>query len=380
MVHVPFADALTHACLPELAAALARQTGNPNALSAALGLGAQGKPEVLDKMRISRGSGGDGAAAYDEFRQAISDLEKPDGDFTSALTAIAGMVAAGVWIPLRLVLSRPFIEHEMFSAIMMVGGADTGNTLLGPADFQVAANTTVKTIEGHYTCHTKAVVTKPENVKVLRDIQFADYVAGSNCVWFGDIDAMEMDSMGSFADAANKDELIRNDIRARLDFTREHNDQYASMLAFAAPYDDNPQYLASRAFALSEQELPWEANARAGQTRRNFPGGDALFRAYKAVYGLSYIQAGMDPSSASNNNFVRSGTSNNAVLIQGPYRHFAPYNKNTFFSLSPGHGHLGPDARPGDARVRRGQSTTFIEARKGVEDSAIIADSQFKRI
>lgn len=148
MVHVPFADALTHACLPELAAALARQTGNPNALSAALGLGAQGKPEVLDKMRISRGGGGDGAAAYDEFRQAISDLEKPDGDFPVALAAIAGMVATGVWIPLRLVLSRPFIEHEMFSAIMMVGGADTGNTLLGPADFQVAANTTVKTIEG----------------------------------------------------------------------------------------------------------------------------------------------------------------------------------------------------------------------------------------
>lgn len=375
MVHIPFADALAHACLPEVAALLRRQGGQT--LKKVLGLEGAPKPEVVDNMKRSLGTEAAGEDPYDRFIAAIDAIEAGGGGVAEALKTIATMVQAGTWIPLRLVVTRPFIEHEMFSAIMMVGGADTGNTLLGPSDFQVSANTTVKTIEGHYTCHTKAVVTKPENVKVLRDIQFADYVAGSNCIWFGDIDAVEEND--AFASSSNKDERIRNDIRARLDFTREHNDQYASMLAFVAPYDDNPQYLASRAFALSEQELPWEANARAGQSRRNFPGGDALFRAYKAVFGFGYIQAGMDPSSASNNNFVRSGTSNNAVLIQGPYRHFAPYNKNTFFSLSPGHGHLGPDARPGDARVRRGQSTTFMEARKGVEDSAIVADSQFRR-
>ena len=374
MVHIPFRDALTHACLPQVAAALDRQS---TTLKDTLLLTNPARADVLNNMTVS--VGGNKTKGEEEYANFVAAIDKIDAgtNVKGALDAIGAMVNNGIWIPLRIVITRPFIEHEMFSAIMMVSGADTGNTLLGPSDFQVSANTTVKTIEGHYTCHTKAVVTKPENVKVMRDVQFADYVAGSNCVWFGDIDAQEEDT--TFMASTNKEELIKNDLRARLDFTREHNDQYASMLAFVAPYDDNPQYLSSRAFAISEQELPWEANARASQSRRNFPGGDLLWRAYKSVYGLAYVQAGLDPSSASNNNFVRSGTANNAVLIQGPYRHFAPYNKNTFFSLSPGHGHLGPDARPGDARVRRGQSTTFIEARKGVEDSSIIADSKFTR-
>ena len=38
-------------------------------------------------------------------------------------------------------------------------------------------STQVKTIEGHYTGHFKAVVTKPQNVMVMRDVACAGYVA-----------------------------------------------------------------------------------------------------------------------------------------------------------------------------------------------------------
>ena len=39
----------------------------------------------------------------------------------------------GVWMPVSLVIARPFIEHRMMSAVLAVAGADTGVTLFGPA-------------------------------------------------------------------------------------------------------------------------------------------------------------------------------------------------------------------------------------------------------
>ena len=79
---------------------------------------------------------------------------------------------------LYLVVCRPFIEHQMHSAIAMVAGRDTGATLFGPAgecgrpsrlsraltqrpppvaDMQISANTQVKTIEGHYVSGAAAL-------------------------------------------------------------------------------------------------------------------------------------------------------------------------------------------------------------------------------
>ena len=37
-----------------------------------------------------------------------------------------------------LVLSRPFIEHAMLSAVMAVSGGDTGATVFGPSDMQIS--------------------------------------------------------------------------------------------------------------------------------------------------------------------------------------------------------------------------------------------------
>jgi len=37
------------------------------------------------------------------------------------------------------------------SAVAAVAGKDTGATLFGPADMQISANTSVKTIEGEQT-------------------------------------------------------------------------------------------------------------------------------------------------------------------------------------------------------------------------------------
>ena len=54
-------------------------------------------------------------------------------------------VAAGVWLPVEIVIARPFIEHLMLSAIVAVAGRDTGATLFGPADMSVARRLNART-------------------------------------------------------------------------------------------------------------------------------------------------------------------------------------------------------------------------------------------
>jgi len=68
------------------------------------------------------------------------------------LTTLLYLVSKGVWLPMCITICRPFIEHLMMSCVATVSGRDTGATLFGPADMQISANTSVKTIEGHYTC------------------------------------------------------------------------------------------------------------------------------------------------------------------------------------------------------------------------------------
>lgn len=63
--------------------------------------------------------------------------------------AVLACVLNGVWVPAEIVIARPFIEHLMLSAVVCVAGRDTGATLFGPADMQISANTSVKTIEGY---------------------------------------------------------------------------------------------------------------------------------------------------------------------------------------------------------------------------------------
>ena len=70
----------------------------------------------------------------------------------------AGLIKAnedGEYVKMSFVIARPFIEHRMMSAVLAVAGTDTGATLFGPADMQISANTSVKTIEGHVSLHCR---------------------------------------------------------------------------------------------------------------------------------------------------------------------------------------------------------------------------------
>ena len=343
---------------------------------------------------------GDNSAASVAIRQLVGGVEADDEPATITVENvktffnthfdpfndlhwdfIGSLVTCGVWIPLRIVVARPFIEHQMYSSIMLVAGSETGNTLLGPSDFQVSANTTVKTIEGHYTCHTKAVVTRPENVYTLRDIMCCQYVAGCGDKFFGEIEGETMLSQQRVP-SEELAEFVQQDMRNRLDFANEHTNQYGSMFAFVCPYASNSQFMQDRAFSLSEQRLPWEvgqARGGAGSTGlRNFPGEEPFFRAYQSLFNLNYLQAGQDSVAIAQNSFVRSGACNNIVLLQGPHRVYDPFALgNRKMVLRAGFGHFGKDAKPGDARWRNGQPITVEQARASTSDEEILAQSKF---
>jgi hypothetical protein len=188
----------------------------------------------------------------------------------------------------RIVVARPFIEHSMHNVIMAVAGRDTGATLFGPADMQLSANTQVKTIEGHYTGHFKAVVTKPQNVLVMRDVACAGYVAGCNTRWFAT----------PVAGGAMSMEAAQDNLQARLSFANDDTDRYASMLAFPCYEGQFNSGQLDTVLSVTTRLLPWEVN-NAG-LHASFPGGDAMFNKYNAALQLSQVHYGEDMKAAEN--------------------------------------------------------------------------------
>jgi len=222
----------------------------------------------------------------------------------------------------RIIVARPFIEHTMHNVIMTVAGRDTGPvgrsnpprrhhisralttrpwttagaTLFGPADMQLSANTQVKTIEGHYTGHFKAVVTKPQNVLVMRDVACAGYVAGCNTRWF----AKGEDDLFSADNAANA-------IQARLSFANDDTDRYASMLAFPCYEGQFNSGQLDTVMSVTTRLLPWEVNNQG--LHASFPGGNEMYNVYNAALQLGQVHYGEDMKAAENQDFISQANS-----------------------------------------------------------------------
>lgn len=305
-------------------------------------------------------------ATYDQVMEAIRNfLHLFDVTNGKHFELLAGLVDLGMWLPLCITIARPFIEHRMYSAIVMVAGEDTGATLYGPADMQIAANVVDKTIIGHYTCHEKAVVTQPKNVCVVRDALCAQYVTGANTTFFGETGepapAIPADPAQANAMLTN----MRTELRARLDMDDEYTNVYASMFAFMHDWNTlNDGLRNSMAFSIGNNIYPWEVGMVNSPTdNRNFPGGETLYQLYKSSLQLNYIQHGVNVNAAQNQDFLRSGPYNNCICIQGPHR---VLDQDNNWHLVTGRGHFGEDAVPGDAAWRNGENVTMLQARARV--------------
>lgn len=188
-----------------------------------------------------------------------------------------------------VVLARPFIEHAMLSAVLAVSGADTGATIFGPSDMQISANTSVKTIEGHYTGHFKAVVYKPQNVLVMRDIMSNGYRAGGNTKFF--------DKGGDLGAAGQA--MMR-----RLNFEEGDgsiDEQPASLLAFPMSTDQYNSGAMNTEMSVTSRLLPWEVNDR---KHESFPGGHEMHAIYEKLLNLKAVHFGEDLRATENMEYM----------------------------------------------------------------------------
>ena len=160
------------------------------------------------------------------------------------------------------------------------------------------------------SCYTKSLVTKPQNVMVLRDIMCNGYVAGGNCKWFG-----ATKKLGAGAGNKLEPEAVKNAIQERLAYTDDLDADYGSMLAFFSSYDEMEVSSRDQVISISDRLLPWEVTKGPGSSKQQsgFPGGDAAYQIYRNKFGLNQIHFGEDVRAAENMEFisnVRFKTSN----------------------------------------------------------------------
>jgi len=311
--------------------------------------------------------------SWELVETTIDALKVVKGDGKNRVAAfwvglLVQLVDQGIWCPIEIIICRPFIEHLMLSAVVTVAGRDTGANLFGPADMQISANTSVKTIEGHYTCHTKTVITRPQNVYVMRDIMCAGYIAGGNTLFFG--------AAGSYIGGPLNPADVNTAINERLVFDDARDTgTWPSMLPLIGKFGTFNHYQ-DQVISISRQVLPWEATS-SDSTKVHFPGGADNYTECARVFGpsLSAIHDGRDVQADESMMFMSQGVRNNALCFVGPHRRYNPHG-NQYHELVPGQGHFGPDAIPGDMRWRRGDAVSLAAARDSMVSLQVAAQSQ----
>ena len=223
----------------------------------------------------------------------------------------------------------------------------------------------------HYTGHFKSVITKPQNVFVMKDIMSNGYRAGGNCKFF----------------------KTAEEVSDRLNFEDNESDvSHPSMFAFIAPVEQLD--LLQNEISISKRLLPWDVH---NKSMKYFPGGPDMFQFYADEFGLDSVHFGEDLRASENMEYMSQGSTNNALCFAGPFRSYDPITTKAHVILSPGMGHWGPDARPGDvcfpvrtaalltkqpsfvlgsptnpfsfvlqARWRRGEAVSMMSAREGM--------------
>ena len=135
------------------------------------------------------------------------------------------------------------------------------------------------------------MVTKPQNVLIMRDVACAGYVAGMNTTFFARNQGAKTYSL----------ETARQNIQDRLSFADDVGAKYGSMLAFPAT---EQQLEANQGFdtvmSVTSRLLPWELTGPNARDHSSFPGGQKVYAAYEKELGLSGVHYGEDMKAAEN--------------------------------------------------------------------------------
>ena len=195
--------------------------------------------------------------------------------------------------------------------------------------------------------HSKAVVTKPQNVFVLRDIMMNGYIGGCGVKWFPSNGNM-------FMSALNK--RLGLDEHYMADPAGIHS-MMALPCSFSMPMHE--------VIGISDRILPWTVAQNAEKQYSHFPGGKV---AWMVFYNLGFdfsgspffkhvrpalwcllthtdasvclrfaasVHYGEDQRAIQGQEFLSNGSLNNSMLFQGPHRRWNSLGMEGF-QLVPG--------------------------------------------
>jgi hypothetical protein len=136
------------------------------------------------------------------------------------------------------------------------------------------------------------VVTKPQNVLVLKDIMANGYRAGGNTKFFMPLD-----------EASDKRfDTCRQNIQERLNFENVDEDP-ASMLAFPLPVSQYHSGAMDTVMSVTTRLLPYEVNG-GPNNHSSFPGGQDMFTFYESKLGLRAVHFGEDLRATENMEYM----------------------------------------------------------------------------
>jgi hypothetical protein len=87
---------------------------------------------------------------------------------------------ADIFVPIDVVLCKPWMTYRASSVVMAKAGSETGETVIGQQRFNMSSNTQDGTIEGTMTYYVKAIVKNSRNVLVAPHIFIQSYERGNN--------------------------------------------------------------------------------------------------------------------------------------------------------------------------------------------------------
>lgn len=126
-----------------------------------------------------------------------------------------------IYIPVDIILCRPWMTYNMSSVIVMKAGRETGETMIGKIDFNMTSNTQDRTLVASAAYYSKAIVTNRKNVVVAPKVFCQNYISGNN-VQFVKPSVMK-DEIGRFSGIVNSKQSLIALLVPPGDNVHEHN-------------------------------------------------------------------------------------------------------------------------------------------------------------
>jgi len=234
--------------------------------------------------------------------------------------ALERFIATGCSFPFNMIYARPYQTYKLSTGICMKAGSETGETLVGHADFQLTDNVVQKIHYGNFTVYTKSVVYKQNRVYHANSMFSTGYSGGTGCEFFSTKRDYE-----KYLESGN------TDMRQK------------SIFAILAPYSTK----------LYQNPLDITGTHSGNLHPLNNGEGDHYASAgfYRKVWGWS--ETSEDPPGRCSFDADDDGDSN-TVCFQGHQSLYNPSNGGMFDIIIKNTGHWGPNVYPGVGKVRNG--------------------------